>query len=151
MVSFLDVWSVLAGKIGECLLCYDKQRHCKHDIFLLECCWHSFASLRDVQVVNDWILTIRDAQVASVFRCQTLVIPALVLRDIVHELQLAPINDLDRHPAAIGPKVLLTLLHSHVQHLQVTQHPAFAQWQAGADSFLMDMDMRDCSIKVWSP
>ncbi len=107
MVSFVDVWFVLAGKSGELLICYDKQRLYNIDIPLLNRCWRSSAALKDVQVVNDWMLNIRDAQVASDPRCRTLVLPALVMHDIVHKLNLLPTSDLDRHPAAIGSQVTL--------------------------------------------
>ena len=86
--------------------------------------------------------SIRDAQAAEDYRCQFSVLPAWVLQDIVNYLNLVPSSDLDCHPAAIGPKDLLIKLYTHVHHLRVTHHPAYAQWQAGADMLLLDKDTR---------
>ncbi len=58
------------------------------------------------------------------FRCQALVVPALVLQDIVNHLHRVPSSGLDCHPAAVGPKDLLLKLFTFVQHLRVTHRPA---------------------------
>ncbi len=85
---------------------------------------------------------IRDAQVASDFRCLPLVVSAFVIYDTVRNFYKVSDGALDRHAAVLSLTVLLCLLRAHVQCLRFTHHASRLQWQRGADLLVLDADMR---------
>ncbi len=85
---------------------------------------------------------IRDSHSLCDFRCHSLVIPSLVMRDIELHAHAQSSTQLDVHPALVSPRAFFMLLLQYLRNMRAQQHPAYVQWEMGADLLITDKDMR---------